>query len=265
MIEPVFPPQLVDCYRELEKVSLPDTALSLNGALLEKRVDRPILEYAPPVIDREQFVIVAGQVFELLARYLPQMAEDINSLQANLPENSSDRKALIEALLNRSGEAVSFLKNKTVIPPDVFGFAFSHVLRLYLSEYSRRLQEELELDTWGRGNCPVCGSRPNFAKIDATGRRYLFCGLCGTEWRFMRVVCPFCGNMAIEELNFYAVQGDPHRIDVCHRCKGYVKTIDMRGIQDTNPSLFWEDIKTVPLDMTIMQLGFINKTFGADM
>ncbi|MEW6182022.1 MAG: formate dehydrogenase accessory protein FdhE [Bacillota bacterium] len=261
MIEPVFPPNLADCYRELEKVSLPDTALSLNGGPLESTGNSiPLLECAQPVIDQEQFVLVAGQIFDLLAGYLPQMAGDLSLLKNNLPENKTDCGAMIHALLKRSGEAVNYLKNPQEIPPDVFGFAFSHVLRLYLAAYSRRLRGKYEFDTWGKGECPVCGSKPNFAKLDKDGRRYLYCGLCDTEWRFMRVACPFCGNMSPEELSFYELKEGPYRIDVCSVCRGYVKTIDLRGLEDMPPSLFWEDIKTVFLDMTVMQLGFVNKT-----
>lgn len=265
MKEPVFPERLAECYREMEKITLPETAVVVNGAALafwDK--GSPLIRYAPPLIDPNQFIETARQVFELLARYLPEMAADLQLLRESLPRTADDRKALIEGLIKHDREAVTFLEDRTPVPPDVFGFAFSHVLRIFLGAYSQRLHREADLDGWWRGECPVCGSKPNFARVDARGRRYLHCGLCSTEWRFARAVCPFCGNTAPEDLSFYAFEGGLYRVYVCNRCKGYIKTLVGQEPDQARPNLFWEDIKTVPLDMAAMRLGFINRAFFAE-
>jgi FdhE protein len=263
MKEPVFPQHLTACYREMEKICLPETAVFADKDALEAwDGGKPLVQYAPPLIDVDKFTEVAGRVFELLLRYLPVMEADLRLLLASLPESPEDRNALVEGLLKQNGSAAVLLaKDGRQVPPDVFGFGFSHVLRLFLTAYARRLEGKVNLSVWDRGECPVCGSNPNFARIDTGGRRYLHCGLCGTDWRFARVACPFCSVTAPETLSFYEFENGLYRIYVCTCCKGYIKTV-IESESAPGPDLFWEDIKTVALDITAMRLGFINKTFG---
>jgi FdhE protein len=263
MKEAVFPEHLAACYREMEKISLSETAVLPDADALESwHGEKPLMQHAPPLIDADEFTEVAGKVLGLLVRYLPEIESDLRLLLTGLPESLEDRIALVEGLLKQNGSAALLLaKDGRQVPPDVFGFGFSHVLRLFLAAYSRRLEEKVDLSIWDRGECPVCSSNPNFAKIDTGGRRYLHCGLCGTNWRFARLACPFCGSTAPETLSFYEFENGLYRIYVCNHCKGYIKTvIESKGAPE--PDLFWEDIKTVALDITAMRLGFINKTFG---
>jgi len=263
MKEPSFPQHLAACYREMEKIWLPETAVLPDADALESwDGGKPLVQHAPPLIDVDKFAEVTKQVFELLLRYLTEMEADLRLLLASLPEKKEERIALVEGLLKQNGTAAVLLsKDDRQVPPDVFGFAFSHVLRIFLSAYSRCLEGKIDLTLWDRGECPVCGSNPNFARIDTGGRRYLHCGLCGTDWRFARVACPFCSSTAPETLSFYEFEHGLYRIYVCSRCKGYIKTV-LESQSGAEPDLFWEDIKTVALDITALRLGFINKTFG---
>ncbi|MEW6772013.1 MAG: formate dehydrogenase accessory protein FdhE [Bacillota bacterium] len=258
--EPVFPPRLLECYRELEKMELPVAAVALDGAAVASWDGKsPLLESAPPLIDSGRFAAVARQVFELLAAHLPEMEKDLQRLGEKLPAGTADRAGLVHALINRDGRAVTFMRDYGEIAPDVFGFAFSHVLRIFLGTYARRLHEKVNFERWGRGICPVCGSKPIFSRLDRTGRRFLYCGLCGTEWRFVRAACPFCGNTAPEKLGFYLFEKGLYRVYVCNGCRGYLKTLDERAADCAVANLFWEDIKTVPLDMTVLRLGFLTQ------
>jgi FdhE protein len=261
--EPVFPPRLLDCYRKLEKIELPAAAVALDGAAVASWDGKsPLLKSAPPLIDPDRFIAVARQVFDLLAAHLPEMKKDLQCLGKKLPAGTADRAGLVHALISRDGGAVTFMQDYGEIAPDVFGFAFSHVLRIFLGAYARQLQAEVNFARWGRGSCPVCGSKPIFSRLDRTGRRFLYCGLCGTEWRFVRAACPFCGNTAPEKLGFYLFEKGVYRVYVCNGCRGYLKTLDERAADHAVPNLFWEDIKTVPLDMTVLRLGFVNKSFA---
>ena len=50
--------------------------------------------------------------------------------------------------------------------------------------------------------CPCCGSRPvaSVERLGAEGARYLACGLCATQWHYVRIKCTHCqstkGNLA---------------------------------------------------------------------
>lgn len=260
--ELVFPPNLVACYRKLDQVSLPATAIQVNKeALRSWSQEEALIYFAPPLINPPAFLAISGQVFDLLAGGLPAMAKEFGALKASLPTSPPRQQGLVEALLKRDPRAPAFLEPQWQVEPDFFAFAFSHVLRLFLGAYARLVQAEVTFEKWGKGECPVCASRPNFGRIDGDGKRYLFCSLCGSEWRFVRVCCPFCGNSVPDKLGFYSSEENCYRLDVCEACKGYLKTLDERRRAE-HESLFWEDIKTVPLDVMAMRLGFVNRAFS---
>lgn len=261
--ELTFPPRLSACYREIEKITLSATAVRVNEAALSSWDRRQtLLTFAPPTIDTEEFLRVSSAVFDLLGTGLPELREKFAALKANLPASPGAREGLVEALLRRDPRAFTFLEGQVQVPADFFAFAFSHVLRLFLGAFARQVREQVAVDCWGRGECPVCGSKPNFARIDPGGKRYLYCGLCGTEWRFVRVCCPFCGNTNPDGLGFYLFEEGAYRLETCTQCRGYLKTLDQRKKEQNDPSLFWEDVRTVPLDLTAMRLGFVNRAFS---
>jgi len=110
---------------------------------------------------------------------------------------------------------------------------------------------------WLRGYCPVCGREPLIVRLEEeTGKRWLFCSLCHTGWVFKRMVCPFCENNDQESLRYFFVENDEaHRIDVCDKCKRYIKTIDSRKIEDVM-NLFVENLSTLELDIVADKDGF---------
>ncbi|MGO0122370.1 formate dehydrogenase accessory protein FdhE [Desulfothermobacter acidiphilus] len=259
----VFPPQLVSCYRELEQIEVPDDRCR---APLEEarrwRGEKPLVELAPPEIDPDYFLALTKEVFGLLARHLPDLQLGLEQVQANLPESSEDLRRLAQALCRRDPIAITWLRDPASVPPDVFGFALSHVTRLLLGAYRRQLLEEVDFTIWEEGTCPLCGAKPLLARLQASGTRWLYCGVCGMEWRFVRVTCPFCGNNSPGELAFWEGEGG-YRADVCHRCRAYLKTVDERKRPEEGANLFWEDIKTVALDFAMLGKGFQNKAFTA--
>ncbi len=85
------------------------------------------------------------------------------------------------------------------------------------------------------GHCPWCGSVPGLARLRReTGKRVLSCSLCGADWEFARLTCPFCE--AEENLSVLSLQdAAPYTIETCGRCRGYLKTVDLRKLPDDRP------------------------------
>ncbi len=84
------------------------------------------------------------------------------------------------------------------------------------------------------GDCPVCGSPPALAGLRKDdGKRILYCSLCGYGWPLDRLACPFCADGAEGGLEKLTVKGEQARwIEICPKCKHYLKTIDSRQLAD---------------------------------
>jgi FdhE protein len=111
---------------------------------------------------------------------------------------------------------------------------------------------------WTRGYCPLCASWPIFAETRDGGQgRYLRCGLCGSDWSFARLDCPFCGESDHRRLRAIHVEGEAayRRVDVCDACKGYVKSL--ARLSPTPPALLpIEDLATAYLDLLALEAGY---------
>jgi FdhE protein len=87
------------------------------------------------------------------------------------------------------------------------------------------------------------------------GKRYLLCSFCDYQWRIDRIFCPFCSNKDHESLHYlFAEEEEAYRIDLCEKCHQYIKTIDYRKLEESDPVL--EDLATLHLDILASQKGY---------
>jgi FdhE protein len=142
----------------------------------------------------------------------------------------------------------------------LFSFLVVQSFSPFLENYAERLKGQIDLSSWLRGYCPVCGGEPLMARLEKeTGKKWLFCWLCHSEWLFRRLECPFCGNNSQESLRYFYLEDEKaYRVDVCDRCKRYTKTVDARKTESIR-SLFVEDLATLPLDMVAEKEGFVSR------
>jgi len=169
---------------------------------------------------------------------------------------AGQQKVLIKSLME-DGFDIERLADDLKIDFPVFYFLIKNAFSPFISSYAEKLRELVDSRKWLRGCCPVCGREPLIVRLEEeTGRRWLFCSLCHTEWLFRRLVCPFCENEDQELQRYFFVENDEeHRIDVCDKCKRYIKTIDTRKGGNVM-SLFVENLATLELDIVAEKEGF---------
>jgi FdhE protein len=106
--------------------------------------------------------------------------------------------------------------------------------------------------------CRFCGSLPVTGILREEGqgnKRTLLCGLCFSEWNYLRIVCLSCGERQFDALPVYtAEQFDTARIDGCDSCRTYLKTIDLT--KDGRAVPLVDDLATVTLDLWARQQGY---------
>ncbi|OQA33553.1 MAG: formate dehydrogenase accessory protein FdhE [Betaproteobacteria bacterium ADurb.Bin341] len=190
-------------------------------------------------------------VDKVLAAEVPErLAENCRQLH-NILTSPEERMSAIEWVVS----GVPF----TRAPPDpgvllLLGWsAVASVLTPVIEAFSCWRNEE----DWGRGYCPTCGAAPVMAQIvpgEAGSQRFLFCGFCGTRWKYRRIGCPYCGNEISPRLGILEAEGEEGllRIDVCEECRGYVKTYTGHGEE----TLFLADWTTLHLDILARERGF---------
>jgi hypothetical protein len=110
----------------------------------------------------------------------------------------------------------------------------------------------------GGPRCPVCEGSPSVGVLREAGhgaRRALVCGLCLTEWDYLRLVCAGCGEQRFESLPVFTADQFPHvRIEACDTCRRYLKTID--ATRDGRAIPVVDDIATVTLDLWARDRGY---------
>jgi FdhE protein len=140
---------------------------------------------------------------------------------------------------------------------DLLNLFVEESLRPALEILSEKYNDTIMKSQWPEGYCPVCGKEPKIGELrEEEGFRYLFCNQCGCEWSFRRVKCPFCGNDDQKTLAYFTIEDEEaYRVDVCNRCKRYIKTVDFRKTRE-KANLDVEDIATLHLDILANEEGY---------
>jgi len=105
--------------------------------------------------------------------------------------------------------------------------------------------------------CPYCGSDPGLAILRGKeGLRYLACSLCGMEWKFARMRCPFCGSG--KSLGNLKEDASAEWIETCDECGCYLKTVLARETPELkiiHPLV--EAARLFHLDLIAVKKGYV--------
>ena len=163
--------------------------------------------------------------------------------------------ALRDALPSRGGEIVSSVLKDTAPPEDM---ALRVLILAALQVHFSRLAAMLDakaLKPVANACCPTCGSPPMTSSVigwrAAPNTRYCTCGLCGTMWNVVRVMCVLCGST--EGVSFRSIEGqsDTVKAETCEKCRGYVKIVYEVNNAALEP--LSDDVATVGLDMLLAE------------
>lgn len=148
------------------------------------------------------------------------------------------------------------LAEKSDVPADMLSLLLYLSIKPSIESGSRQLAESLDENAAGHGNCPVCGSAPIIGELDADGRLWVHCSLCGHRWPVERMVCLFCGNRDSASLEYQYSESEPeYRLYLCDECRHYLKVVDTRVLERVFfPPL--EQVVSLHLDLMASEKGF---------
>ena len=71
------------------------------------------------------------------------------------------------------------------------------------------------------------------------------------------MTCAFCGNEDQDSLRYFCVESaETYRVDICDKCKRYIKTVDARKTGQVM-NLLVENLATLALDIVAVKEGFL--------
>jgi FdhE protein len=254
--------EILDFYQKVkdaqERVKV---SLKIDPVQLKKEWKELLAKEGFPLLQRDDFSLdmeASVTLFQTLCQIgkeaNPYMAEQVRKI-----EEVFDKKRIkLEELLKEGlkEKRIDQIAEELKLDKKVLTFLIQYSTQPSIEAGMEQLRSELDPETWLKGCCPICGSLPHLSLLkEEVGKRYLLCSYCGYQWRIDRLICPFCNNKEQESLHYIYEEGEEaYRIDLCDRCHQYVKTIDLRKLEETEPAL--EDLATLHLDILASQKGY---------
>lgn len=209
-----------------------------------------------PLFSKEDLPLDFDAASDLLKKFLEHLGatdrDDRDGLKMALKKADDTgewSKNLFKTILKQDEKGLSLIAKEVDLDPKVIQFLGQVALTPSIYALRDALSANMDTDGWDYGYCPLCGSQPDMAYFAKTGRRHLHCELCGEEWAFSRIRCPFCDNQDQETLGYFeAEEEEGFRVYFCRECMRYLKTIDKKAFEEVAP-LELENLATIHLDL----------------
>ncbi len=249
-------------FRELVLI-MAETRPETHPVSVEDRLKETKRKEGFPIFSREDLPLDLNSASGLLKGFLGHLAatqrEDREGLKKALERSEAESgwpQRLFKAILSQDKKALSRLAKEVDLEPMALQFLGGVAMRPSLRALRESISDSIDRAGWEYGYCPLCGSQPDMACFEKTGKRYLHCELCGEEWAFPRIRCPFCDNQDQESLGYFeSEEEEGFRVYFCRKCNRYLKTIDKRVFEEVAP-LELENLATIHLDLLAGKHGF---------
>jgi len=255
--------KILDFYEKVREKQL-DVTPAISVAPLKTKDDVRKLQTKEgfPLINREDFAIdipSAVLLFESLCTIAKDTTSRMNEDIQKIGKAVTDNIVHLDELLLKHSDTVYQEKISGELKINNMILQFLVYMSILPSIHANveRLQDHADLKNWDTGYCPICGSFPKMSVLKGEGgKRHFLCSFCSFIWPSQRLKCPFCENQDHKKLHYFHAEGqNAYRVELCDRCRQYIKTVDQRNI-DYEPDLEVEDIATIHLDILASGKGF---------
>ncbi|HIE30018.1 TPA: formate dehydrogenase accessory protein FdhE [Candidatus Poribacteria bacterium] len=230
----------------------------------ESKVKKKI-EAGIPLLEDEEFELdfpSTSQLFDALCEITKaqndKLRNEVQKIERTVKESNVDlrlkslvsREELFRKVAHNELDYIDKISDEFSLNESVLTLLTLNSVKPSIELIAHQLQDSVDIESWSGISCPICGSPPVISELRGEeGRRILFCSFCSTDWQGRRIMCYHCGNTDHQTLRyFYTQEEEKYRIDVCDKCKHYLKTLDSRKFDgEIVPSV--EDIATLHLDI----------------
>jgi FdhE protein len=225
-----------------------------------------------PLLARDSFPFDLEEslkLFDILLKHLKGSPGNLKSpagiIESEIKKNPDLPKESFEKYLQADDHFFRTFGEKTPESPRILNFLIQTAITPSIVKSAEKIYLVLPQNhTWTFGHCPVCGSLPYISSLQSKeGARHLHCSFCHTDFRFLRMVCPFCQEKKEACFEYFTVKEHPgFRVDVCKTCNMYIKTIDFRQM-DKKILPIMDDLESLTLDILARNEGFNRPTLSA--
>ena len=245
-------------YEVKEQIKVEPIDIKEDMVKLKIREGFPLVDKKELKLDMESATRLFKRLCNVVRKRNDKIADDVKKINEALDEGELDLEKLFEKVVAEDEEYLDAAAEKLELNQGLLLFLAKNSINPVLEAYADQLKGYIDQKKWWKGYCPICGSKPIIAALrKKEGERFLLCSSCGFEWRFSRMKCPFCGNQEREGHKYFYIEKEDkgYRVDVCKKCKKYIKTIDTREMFE-DVVLPVEDIGTLHLDIIAQKEGY---------
>ncbi len=248
-----------------ESINLPEFKIPVEKLKLKHAEKFPLAVIPEFLIDYKVSEKLFMDICDILTNTENELSETVKNVSSLASEKKIDLNRIFEAFIKEDESPFDEIEEKLDIEKQVLGFLVYSALQPSLVSFSEMISVNLDKDNeWDKGYCPVCGSMPELSLFEENGKRFLICGFCSHKWASKRMYCPFCENADHETLQYYSIDDEEeYRVDVCEKCKKYIKTID---IKKTTRTIYAPlEIRSTPyIDIKFEEMGYKKGNTGID-
>ncbi len=206
---------------------------------------------------RELLANDCGELCAVIKKHNPGM--DLTHLLENINSSSDTIDRIICALLENDPAKIGTIASSSRIGTDEFIFVIINWLKPFFTAV-REKHYTPDPEIYGGQSCPFCGYYPDMGLYlgEKENKRYLHCQLCENTWMYRRLACISCGNEEKSRLEYFTDEtNERYRIDACHECKGYIKSVKLNKLDESDScDLTIENMLTLSLDAEMLKKGF---------
>jgi FdhE protein len=258
--------QLLDFYEQLclaqetakKEIRLEPVQISEDILSAKRKGGFSLIEPPQFGVDMEVAESLLNTLCRLAGEANEVLAGAAKSIHAAVKTDSLTLSVLFSKVLAGDDIYLKRLADDLDVDEKILAFAAYTCIRPSLCIQARQLSKDyLDPESlWEKGYCPVCGSPPALSILHGEeGQRSLVCALCDSQWKTMRIFCPFCENRDQKRLAYFFSEKEKDcRVDVCDKCNRYIKTLDSRQME--RPFYpFIEQVGSLHLDMIAAERG----------
>jgi FdhE protein len=237
----------------------PDEERFVNGEPLVTFLDLDLLQ--------DSFRQAAARVWPVMGVVFPSLAESLTLLGRKLEEVPALASQCLQAVALGDTEALDSAAARVGVTPDFLLMALGAAYAPCIGAPRQALASNAPVDLWRKAHCPVCGSDPDLAVLEnhpdpseflvsKSGEIWHHCPVCTHRWRFVRMICPGCGNQEHESLTRFGLEGSPREyIYACEQCRQYLPCLDLVE-QSANIDFDLAALKSIHLDAAAQARGY---------
>lgn len=233
---------------------------NLDCSLIDKeklKAGVPVSRQINLFLPEESLKEIAVSMAAAVAEGMPQLAENIDRIVGLIQKGKINPEDYFKTPAEGENDKAAGWAEDLKISSSNAAFLMALVSRVVLEQRAIEIEAALKDLDWDKGYCPICGSFPSIALIEEKGgRRFLHCSSCGHDWRFTRIICPYCENEAPKGMDYFYIENKTQEAAfICDKCKKYLITLYRVGdllSRDMDVSA----ISLIHLDMIMQGKGY---------